>query len=138
MAKPKLSDDSRTVTVRVPISIRKRGGRKLVITPDGSAARVTSSTRHVDSAMVKAIARAFRWRDMLESGQHATIREIAEVERINETYVGRVLYLTLLAPELVEAVLVGQQLVGLQLGSLMKRFPIAWKEQNGSLTRDDD
>jgi hypothetical protein len=47
-------------------------------------------------------------------------------------------YLTLLAPELVEAVLVGQQLVGLQLGSLMKRFPIAWKEQNGSLTRDDD
>jgi hypothetical protein len=61
-------------------------------------------TRHVDNAMVKAIARAFRWRDMLESGEYATIREIANAENINETYVGRVLRLTLLAPDIVEAI----------------------------------
>jgi hypothetical protein len=47
------------------------------------------------SIMVKAIARAFRWRDMLENGEYATIREIASAEKINETYVGRVLRLTL-------------------------------------------
>jgi hypothetical protein len=53
--------------------------------------------------MVKAIARAFRWREMLENGTHTTIAEIATVEKINESYVGRVLRLTLLAPDIVEA-----------------------------------
>jgi hypothetical protein len=129
MANPKLSDDGRTVTVRVPISIRKRGGRKLVITPDGSRAGVTSSTRHVDSAMVKAIARAFRWREMLESGEYATIREIADAEKINESYVGRVLRLTLLAPEVVEALLAGRQLPTMQLDIVLQRFPVDWQSQ---------
>jgi hypothetical protein len=79
--------------------------------------------------MVKAINRAFRWRDMLESGEYATIREIAEAEKINESYVGRVLRLTLLAPEIVEAILGGRQPSGLQLDALMRRFPIGWREQ---------
>jgi hypothetical protein len=64
--------------------------------------------------MVKAIARAFRWREMLENGTHATIAEIAAAEKINESYVGRVLRLTLLAPDLVEAILAGRQSAGLQ------------------------
>src|SRR5678815_3783543 len=80
---------TRTVTVRVPISIRKRGGRRLVLAPDGVEAPPPPVKRHVNNATVKAIARAFRWREMLESGAHATIREIAAAERINETYVGR-------------------------------------------------
>jgi hypothetical protein len=79
--------------------------------------------------MVKAIARAFRWRDMMESGQYATIREIANAERINEAYVGRVLRLTLLAPDIVEAILNGRQPAGLQLDRLMKPFPVEWREQ---------
>jgi hypothetical protein len=64
VTKPRITGDGRTVTVRVPISIRRRGGRKLVLSPDG--ANVTTTTRHIDNAMVKAVARAFRWRDMLE------------------------------------------------------------------------
>ena len=55
--------------------------------------------------MVKAIARAFRWREMLEDGTHATIAEIAVAEKINGTYVGRVLRLTLLAPDIIDAIL---------------------------------
>ena len=66
--------------------------------------------------MVKAIARAFRWRDMLESGKYATIREIAAAEKINESYVGRVLRLTLLAPDIVEAILSGRQPAELPVG----------------------
>jgi hypothetical protein len=54
--------DERTVTVRVPISIRKRGGRKLVLASDGTKVTTAPSCRHVDNAMVKAVARAFRWR----------------------------------------------------------------------------
>jgi len=96
MAKPKVSDDGGTLMVRVPISIRKRGGRRLVLAPDGAGVTRAPVRRHIDSAMVKAIARAFRWREMLENGTHATIAEIAAAEKINQSYVCRILRLTLL------------------------------------------
>jgi hypothetical protein len=80
--------------------------------------------------MVKAVARAFRWRDMLENGEYATIREIANAEKINESYVGRVLRLTLLAPDIVEGVLAGRQPAGLQLDGLMGPFPVGWPAQS--------
>jgi hypothetical protein len=132
-AKPKVLDDGRTVTVRVPISIRKRGGRKLVLAPAGTVLTTAPVHRRVDNAVVKAVARAFRWRQMLESGEYSTIREIAVAEKINETYVGRVLRLTLLAPEIVEMILIGQQPAGLQLGALMKRIPVEWQVQREAL-----
>ena len=122
ITKPKLSDDGRTVTVRVPISIRERGGRKLVLAPDGRNVTPVPVTRHIDNAMVKAIARAFRWREMIEAGAYATIREIAAAENINETYVGRALRLTLLAPDIVEAVLAGQQPARMHLDDLLRQF----------------
>ena len=135
MAKPQPKDDGRTVTVRVPISIRRRRGRKLVLAPDGAEVTAMPVTRHVDNALVKAIARAFRWCDMLESGEYATIREIAAAEKINESYVGRVLRLTLLAPDIVEAILNGRQPAGLQLDRLLKRFRVEWREQRAELKR---
>ena len=128
MAKPKLSDDGRMVTVRVPISIRKRGGRRLVLAPDGRDITAAPIHRRIDSAMVKAVARAFRWREMIESGVCATIREIAAAENINETYVGRTLRLTLLAPGIVEEILSGR-LRGLRLDQVMKSFPVVWDVQ---------
>jgi hypothetical protein len=115
--------------VRVPISIRKRGGRKLVIAPDGVEVKAASVTRHIDNVMVKAIARAFRWRDMLEAGEYSTIREIANVEKINETYVGRLLRLSLLAPGLIEDILSGRSPAPLRLHDLLERFPLEWSEQ---------
>ena len=129
MTEPTPTADARTVTVRVPISIRKRGGRKLVLAPNGTNVTTAPVCRHIDNAMVKAIARAFRWREMLEIGTHATIAEIAAAEKINESYVGRVLRLTLLAPDIVEAILNGRQPTGLQLDRLMRRFPVGWREQ---------
>jgi hypothetical protein len=122
-------DDGRSVTVRVPISIRQRGGRKLVLAPDGTEFIEASVRRHVDSAMVKAIARAFRWREMLERGEFSTIREIASAEKINESYVSRVLRLTLLAPGIVKVIVDGQSASGLQLDSLMRPFPVNWQGQ---------
>jgi hypothetical protein len=85
--------------------------------------------RHIDKTMVKAIARAFRWREMLENGTHATIVEIATVEKINESYVGRILRLTLLAPDIVEAILGGRQPAQLTLAVLMRPFAVEWTEQ---------
>ena len=84
MAEINPDDEQRTVTVRVPISVRRRGGRKLVVAPDGTNITAAPVCRHIDNAMVKAIARAFRWRAMLENGTYATIVEIAAAEKINE------------------------------------------------------
>ena len=77
--------------------------------------------------MVKALARAVRWRRMLETGVVVTIREIAAAERINEPYVSRVLRLRLLAPEIVEAILDGRQPPDITLRGLMKGFPVEWE-----------
>lgn len=128
-AKPRVIDDGQIVTVRVPISIRSRGGRRLVLAPNGATQSAALVHRRVDSAMIKAIARAFRWREMLENGTHSTIAEIAAAEKINESYVGRILRLTLLAPDIVEGILGGRQPAGLQLDALMRRFPVGWQQQ---------
>ncbi|SDB57785.1 hypothetical protein [Bauldia litoralis] len=125
-----------TLTVRVPFVIRRRGGRKLVIAPDGTVA--APCRHHVDNAMVKALARAFRWREMLENGAYATVGEIAAAEKINPSYVSRVLRLTLLAPETVESILDGLQPAEMTLAVLMEPFPIPWREQEliaGPLSR---
>jgi hypothetical protein len=120
----------RTVTVRVPISIRRRGGRKLVLAPDGTPEIGPATHRRIDNAMVKAVARGFRWREMLENGTHATIAEIAAAEKINESYVSRVLRLTLLlAPALVEAIVGGRQTGEMTLAVLMRRFAVEWRAQ---------
>jgi len=83
----------------------------------------------VDNTMVKALARAHCWRDMLESGEHATVRDLAKAEIIDEVYLGRVLRLTLLAPSIVEAILAGKQPATLQLHDLLKPFPAEWEKQ---------
>ena len=117
-----------TVTVEVPFTIRKRGGRKQVITPDGASAWASPRTR-IDSTMIKAIARGFRWRKLLETGVYGTIEEIAAAEKINSSYVSRLLRMTLLAPYIVEAVLDGRQPTKVTLALLMRPFPVAWEEQ---------
>lgn len=130
MAKPKIESDGRTITVRVPISIRKRGGRKVVLAPDGTLMPTRKLFyQQVDSAMVKAIARAFRWREMLETGEHATIDEIAMAEQINGSYLSRILRLTLLAPDIVEVILEGRQLPTVTLATLMRCVPVSWIDQ---------
>jgi hypothetical protein len=89
---------------------------------------------HVDSTLVKAIARAFRWQKMLETGQYATIKEIARAEKINPSYVSRVMRLTLLAPTLVEAIVDGLHSAELTLAMAMKPFPVAWSKQQTKKT----
>ncbi|MGE3906887.1 MAG: hypothetical protein AB7F36_13115 [Reyranellaceae bacterium] len=86
----------------------------------------------IDSTLVKAIARAFRWQKMLETGQYATIREIAKAEKINPSYVSRVLRLTLLAPATVEAILDGRVNGWPTLADAMAPFPVAWLKQAGN------
>lgn len=106
-------------------TIRKHGGRKQVITPDGASARVSPRAR-IDSTMIKALARAFRWRRMLEDGSYSTIKELAAAEKINASYLCRILRLTLLAPDLVVAILDGRQPEELTLPGLMEGVAVEW------------
>jgi hypothetical protein len=115
------------LTVRVPLAVRKQtGGRKLVLTPDGMANRGPSAA---DTTLVKALTRAFRWRRMMEAGRYGTIDEMAAAEKINPSYVSRLLRLTLLAPEIVEAILDGRQPEWMILPGLMKPFSVEWVRQ---------
>ncbi len=116
-----------TITVHVPFNLVKRGGRKVMQLPTSMPTR-----RQPDDALVKALARAFRWKCMLESGAFTTISELAERESIPSTYIARVLRLTLLAPELIEAILDGHHPVTLTLPTLMKPFPVAWEDQRAA------
>ncbi|MCM8626478.1 hypothetical protein [Accumulibacter sp.] len=128
MTESRLSADGRTLTVSVPMTFTKRGGRKLVISPDGTPSWAPPR-RRVDNAMVKALARAFRWRKLMETGAYGTVEEIAAAEKINASYVSRVLRITLLAPNIVEAILDGRQPPEMTLAALMRPFPVAWREQ---------
>ena len=113
-----------TVTLHVPFSVVKRGGRKEMHLPDG-----VRPDRKADNTLVKALARAFRWKRMLKSGEFATIAELAEREGIATSYMTRILRLTLLAPDIVEAILDGKQGSEVKLALTLKSFPTSWNEQ---------
>lgn len=126
-----MSEQSAVITI--PFTIRKRGGRKLILTPDGSPCSAAPRAR-ADSALLKALARGFRWKQMLEKGNYQTLEEIAKAENINPSYVSRLLRMTLLAPEIVEAVLAGHQPPGLTMVRAMQPFSHVWADQSTSWT----
>jgi hypothetical protein len=127
-SRPVLSRDGRTISVRIPISFRRKKGRKEIVTP-ANATPWTPPPAQVDSTMIKAIVRAHRWQSMLESKLFASVRELAKAEKINEAYLGRVLRLTLLSPQITEAILSGQQPDGIELADLLTSFPVEWGGQ---------
>lgn len=122
-----------TMTIRVPLVLRRRGGRKLAIATDGT---IWESQRpRIDNTLVKALAWAYRWNRLLESGKYASAAELAAAEKINPSYVSRVLRLTLLAPDIVEAILAGRQASGIEAAVLCKPFPVGWDAQRRMLCR---
>jgi hypothetical protein len=124
-----ISRDGTAITIHVPLTFRRRGGRKLIISPAGEQPWAPPRPR-VDGPLLKALVRAFRWKDMLEMGQYATVNELAKAESMNASYVAHVLRLTLLAPDIVEAILDGRQPPPMQLQPLIRKgFPVEWVSQ---------
>jgi hypothetical protein len=116
------------VTVRIPMALKRYGCAKRIVAPDGSDI-VPRQHREPDPTLVKALARAFRWRKLLENGTFGTITELAKAEKINSSYVSRILRLTLLAPDLVQAILSASLDRAVTIDLLMKPFPSNWREQ---------
>lgn len=126
-----------SITIRIPLTIRRHGGRKLVVTPDGAVPGATLARTRGDPALVKALARAHRWKRLLESGRYGSLAELAKAERIDRSYLAKTLRLTLLAPGIVEAVLDGHVPPELQLQVLRETLPAAWTDQRTTLLSTD-
>ena len=130
-----LSNDGSTLSVSVPLTLRRRGGRKRIITPLGKPDWVPSCPQ-IDGTLVKALARAFRWKRLLDKGHYGSILELAAAEGINEAYVRRILRFALLAPPVVDAILDGRQPPSLRLEDLRGDLPVEWRAQCQLLQSD--
>lgn len=121
------SGDSGLV-VSVPLRLKKRAGRKEVILPDASGDGVMERMPHQE-ALVVALARAHRWQKLLDDGKFKSVSDLAREIGLDPSFAARLLRLTLLAPDIVEAVLMGEEPSGLSLTALTKQLPTLWDEQ---------
>jgi hypothetical protein len=131
------TSSGRTVAVRVPMTFRRIGGRKQIIAPGDTAPGVPRPQRRVDATIVKALGRAHRWKGMLENGEYTTTAELAAAEKINASYLARVLRLTLLAPDIVQSLLDGDPRIKEQLQGLLTPFPVGWDQQRRRLLNEE-
>jgi len=123
----------KTITIHVPFRIVKRGGRKSIIPPPGER-----EPSKIDNTMVKALARAFRWKRLLESGHFATIGDLASKEGIAPSYMTRVMRMTLLAPEIIEAIVDGRHGPEVTLARVLEPFPVEWSRQRHHQKQEPD
>jgi hypothetical protein len=119
-----------TLTIRIPIRLQRRGGRKQIMTPAGVAVAAPKPRR--DETLIKALVRAHRWRRRIESGRAKSITDLAEQDGVTDAYVCRLLPLTCLAPDIVEAILDGRQPKGLRLAEVLGNGALNWEEQRVS------
>jgi hypothetical protein len=120
--------DGSTITVRIPITWRRHGGRKLIMAPDGGDAWAPAKLRP-DETLIRALARAHRWKRSVEHGTYRSAAEIAEAEGVTRSFVNRMLRLTLLAPDIQEAIFEGRQRKEMTVQDLTQAVPSAWTEQ---------
>ncbi len=124
-----IQHDGKTVTLSIPMQIKRPHGRRMIILPEGSDTWLPPEELKVDDTLIKAFARAYRWKRLLEQGQYNNINDLAEGEKINESYCSRIFRLTMVSPDIVAAILDGRQPKGLLLSDFMKPFPELWTEQ---------
>ena len=117
-----------TITLTIPFKLKRRGGRKEMVLPD-----FATPPPKLDNALIKSLARAHRWKRLVDEGHFASIKDLAEHEKIPASYMIRTMRLTTLAPDIVEAILDARQPPGLTLQSLRVQIPDEWSRQRESL-----
>ena len=120
--------DVNSLTIHIPMTFRRRGGRKYVVVPDGIEGRVPAKPRR-DDTLLKALARAHRRRCEIESGEYKSITDFAEQEKVTSSFVSRLIPFTVLAPDITEEILDGRQPKGLKLSEVPRNIPPSWEEQ---------
>lgn len=122
-----VASEAHAIVVRIPLKMQKRGGRKLIVATEPPPARAQG--KKTDDTILKALGRAYRWKRMLESGEFSSISDLATAEKINHSYVRRILRLTLLSPNITETILEARLAEALQLEDLLRRLPDDWRAQ---------
>ncbi|MHB9129781.1 MAG: hypothetical protein ACYDBB_01655 [Armatimonadota bacterium] len=126
--------DGQRITVHIPMALKVRAGRKEIILPDGLAPDDSPARKPAtQESLVIALARAHRWKALLENGRFSSLEEMAHAVKLDRSYVGRILRLTLLAPDIIMTILDGKEPSGLSLGKLTKTLPLDWVEQRNLL-----
>lgn len=116
-----------TITVYVPVTFKREGGRNFIMTPTEPVSQFEPPKEH--EPLINGVLKAFTWKEMLEEGTVNCLREIAVKEKISESFICRMFRLTLLAPDIIEAILDGRQPKTLTLGECLKPFPVEWEAQ---------
>jgi hypothetical protein len=119
-----------TVDIRVPMEFKTRSGRKEIILPPDAATTADVGPR---SPLVVALARAYRWQRMSDSGEVLGVEAIAAKCGVDRSYVGRILRLATLAPDIMQSILAGAEPSSLSLTRLRGDIPVNWAEQRQSL-----
>ena len=130
MSQVSVQNNGQSVQIRVPMKLKRRNGRKVVILPDGAAPEKTGSRPQCNHSLAATIARAYHWNDLITSGRYSSVSDLATALHLDRSFVARVLRLTLLAPDIVEAILSGDEPSGLTYKDLSAgKFPDLWREQ---------
>ena len=127
--------DGQAITVQIPVTWKRRGGRKVIIAPDGGDAWAPVKPRP-DETLIRGLARAHRWKRLLEEARYRSAAEIAESEKVTRSFVNRLLRLTVLAPDIVEAILEERQPKAMQLEEVTDAMPSEWEKQLKALLSD--
>ena len=131
-AVPDFVAEGEQLFISVPLAMKRRGGRKQVIVPGGAQPGAPEQPR-TNASLALTIARAHRWRELLEQSRYRSIRALAGELGVDNSYVARLLRLSLLAPHIVEAILDGTEPSGLSLAKLY-RAPMEWERQRQELS----
>ncbi len=116
------------INLFVPLEIKKRGGSAIIILPKNL--KKEEMTKCFDEKMIKAFAKAYKWKNTLEENEIGSLAQIAVKENITGAYVSKVFNLNFIAPEIVEKILNGEQPRDLKLQDmLVGKFPLLWQEQ---------
>ena len=123
-----MAADDETIRIRIPMKLKKRAGRKEIVLPRAVTGKVPAQ-----ETLVRAVARAWKWQSMLESGDVESISALAARFGVDHSYAARTLRLASLAPDIVEAIVWANELDGVSLARLMKGYSIWWDQQRGDL-----
>ena len=125
-----IQDNGQSVNIRIPMQLKRRNGRKVVILPDGARLEHTTARPQCNHSLAATIARAYHWDGLVASGRYASVTALAAALNLDRSFVARVLRLTLLAPDIVEAILSGDEPSGLTYQDLCSgKVPELWCEQ---------
>ena len=134
---PAVEHDGEGVVIRIPMQLKTRRGRKEIIVPEGLPG-ARRSKAEAQEPLLTALARAFHWQEMIESGWFSGVTELAAALGLDRSYVGRILRLTMLAPAIVEMIIEGREPSGMSLERLVKGTSLVWAEQGATGARDRD